>query len=186
MNSFSYLDVVVIAILFVAWKTYNSNLERDVIKKISLNSMMNAQRRLLADRTGVRENRIVDVLINAALLNGASFFASTSIVALAGVLSFSSTTNDVLSTFSSLLFRSNFDRTSWIIKILGLVLILVYDFFKLSWAFRLIYYISIFIGTVPELAENPEEIKRATYRVAIVNVEAGRNFNRGLQAFFLH
>jgi uncharacterized membrane protein len=40
------------------------------------------------------------------------------------------------------------------------------------------------MGAVPDRTDDAEEVKRAVHRVAVANVEAGRHFNRGLQAFF--
>lgn len=184
MSSFSYSDILAILIFLLAWGAYSASLERVGDGRVSLNRMMNSHRHLWSNQLGVRENRVVDILINATLQNGTAFFASTSLIALGGVLSFSNTADDMLTMFSGLLFNRSFDRKVWITKVLGMALIFIYAFFKFAWSFRLFYYVSILMGAVPDRSDNPEEIKRAVHRVAIVNVEAGRHFNRGLQAFF--
>ncbi|MGH1571130.1 DUF599 domain-containing protein [Methylobacterium sp. P31] len=184
MGSFSYSDILAILVFLLAWGAYSASLERVENGRVSLNRMMNSHRHLWSNQLGVRENRVVDILINATLQNGTAFFASTSLVALGGVLSFSNTTDDMLTMLSGLLFNQPFDREVWITKLLGIAIIFIYAFFKFSWSFRLFYYVSILMGAVPDRTGDFEDVKRASNRVAIANIEAGRHFNRGLQAFF--
>src|SRR5690606_34400988 len=73
------------------------------------------------------------------------------------------------------------------IKVLGLIVILAYSFFKFGWSYRLFNYCSILIGAVPMLkegTEHPGQIEAATLRAARMNVLAGKHFNAGLRGIF--
>src|SRR3954454_18405686 len=74
-------------------------------------------------------------------------------------------------------------RLAWELKVLGLVVIFTYAFYKFAWSYRLSNYAAILIGAVlphDDPALRPAEAARA----ANMNVVAGRHFTRGLQAFF--
>ena len=76
-------------------------------------------------------------------------------------------------------------RALWEIKVLGLMLIFAYGFFKFGWAYRLFNYSSIVMGAVPEKGRAPDEvIRKMAAQAGDLNVLAGRHFNRGQRAFF--
>jgi uncharacterized membrane protein len=184
VSGFTYTDILASLIFLLAWSAYSASLDHFERVGISLNRLMNVCRHDWADQLGVRENRVVDILINTSLLNGTAFFASTSLLALGGVLSFSYATDTMLTVFSGFIIEGSIDRTIWCVKIIGLALIFIYAFLKFSWSYRLFYYVAILMGAVPDSANGSMDIERAVHRVAIVNAEAGLHFNRGLQAFF--
>jgi uncharacterized membrane protein len=79
--------------------------------------MMNRYRHAWTDQLALRENRVVDTTINASLQNGTAFFASTSLIALGGVLTLTRSTDEVLTLVSTLPFGMQTTRTTWEIKL---------------------------------------------------------------------
>ena len=109
----------------------------------SLSSQMNAQRMLWMEQMSHREVRIVDTAVMASLQNGTAFFASTSLIMLGGAAALLRSTDDVLKVFADLPFGLVTARGLWELKIIGLVMIFGYAFFKFSWAYRLFNYLSL-------------------------------------------
>ena len=73
----------------------------------------------------------------------------------------------------------------WEIKAAGLILILVYAFFKFAWAYRLYNYVAIMLGAMPPASERATaEAERHVLRTTKLFESAGRHFNRGQRAFF--
>jgi len=71
------------------------------------------------------------------------------------------------------------------IKTIGLVVILIYAFFKFAWAYRLFNYVAILLGAMPPAsAAGTPEAETHVKRTAGLLESAGRNFNRGQRAFF--
>jgi uncharacterized membrane protein len=73
------------------------------------------------------------------------------------------------------------------IKVIGLIVILAYSFFKFGWAYRLFNYCSILIGAVPQLSPGSEPnaaIDVAVMRATRMNQLAGKHFNAGLRGVF--
>ena len=70
-----------------------------------LNRLMNDYRFQWMEQMVDRENRIVDTTILSALMNGTAFFASTSLLAIGGVLALLRSSDAVLPLFATLPFR---------------------------------------------------------------------------------
>lgn len=147
---------------------------------------MNHQRRRWIEQMAGRDLRMIDTQIMAGLQNGTAFFASTSLLAIGGAYTLLDATDRVMQVFSDLPWAVPFDRGAHEIKVLGLMTIYAYAFFKFGWAYRLFNYASILIGAVPgrdRLAD--PETQAAIGRASAMTVLAGRQFNRGLRAFFM-
>jgi uncharacterized membrane protein len=182
---FTFLDYAALAFFVLAWFGYHIALELTPAGQRSLNRVMNGYRYRWMEQMVVRENRIVDTTIMASLMNGTAFFASTSLIAIGGVLTFFRSTDAVLPVFADLPFGETPTRLGWDIKVMGLAVIFVYAFFKFAWSYRLFNYMAIMMGAVPVLKESSREEALAVARqVGAMNAVAGKHFNRGQRAFF--
>ncbi len=184
-TAFSPLDLGALLFFVVAWIGYGLSVGRLRGRLISLSQLMNGQREAWARQMIARDNRVVDTTINASLQNGTAFFASTSLIALGGVLTLSRSGDDVLNLFGALPFAGGASRLTWEIKVAGLAVVFVYAFFKFAWAYRLFNYGAILIGAVPPKGSGASEAEmmRAARRAAAMNVAAGSQFARGQRAF---
>jgi uncharacterized membrane protein len=183
---FSLLDVGALAFFVVAWLSYHIAVEVTPARHRGLNVRMNAHRRAWMEQMLVRDNRIVDANIMSSLQNGTAFFASTSLLAIGGVLTLLRSTDDVVSAMAELPFGLATTRLAWEVKVIGLAVIFVYAFYKFAWSYRIFNYAAILVGAVPPADfGNREQAKAAARRAAAMNIVAGRHFNRGQRAFFL-
>jgi uncharacterized membrane protein len=185
MNDFTIQDGVGLIIFLAAWIGYHVAVESSFLSHKSLNQMMHAYRTKWMHRLVNRNVRIIDTQITAGLQNGTSFFASTSLFAIGGSLTLLRITDDAMSLFSNLPFGLTMTRTMWEIKVLGLVIIFTYAFFKFAWSYRLFNYGAILIGAAPPHEESalPQSMAFAKYTAALFT-DAGRQFNRGQRALF--
>jgi uncharacterized membrane protein len=146
---------------------------------------MNAYRDRWMDELLARDVRIVDSQVTAALQNGTAFFASTSLIAIGGALTLMRASEELLPEMYGLGLGSVPSRQLWELKMLGLIVIFVYAFFKFAWSYRLFNYFAIMVGAAPppEMKDTPEA-KAFAHRAAHLSADAGRHFNRGQRAFF--
>ncbi len=185
----TWIDYVALLIFGGAWFGYNLTLER-ASGTGGLNRQMDRFRVSWMRQVVVRENRVVDTTIMASLQNGAAFFASTSLFAIGGAMALLRSTDEVLGIMANLPLGEPVTRIAWEIKVLGLVVIFVYTFFKFSWSYRIFNYGAILLGAIPVIkpAQATEaelkEAHEAAERAARMNAVAGRHFNRGQRAFF--
>src|SRR6187397_2779001 len=133
MPLFSPLDLVALAWFIATWIIYSITLSLTERRRRGLNSEMNRYRDVWMFQMLARDMRMVDAQIVAALQNGTAFFASTSLLAIGGVLAMLRSSDQVLSVVAWLPFGEAPSQTLWEVKLLGLTVIFVYAFFKFAW-----------------------------------------------------
>lgn len=186
MAEFTAVDLIAIGWFLAIWLFLSWLTEMSPLRIHSLTHSMNAVRRDWIERMAERELRMIDTQIMAGLQNGTAFFASTSLLAIGGGFALLNSADRVIQVFQELAILTEVTRATYEAKIIGLVLIYAYAFFKFGWAYRLFNYASILIGAVPlRDKEGTAEMRRAVDRAAAMTVLAGRHFNRGLRAFFM-
>ena len=185
MLLFSALDVIALAWFIGCWIGYAVALETTAYGRTGLNALVNRYRDLWMQQLLARDMRMVDAQVTASLQNGTAFFASTSLIAVGGTLTLFRSTDDLLALVAQLPLGIVTTRIQWEAKLLGLVIIFVYAFFKFAWSYRLFNYVAIMVGAAPPVgeAETPAA-KEFVHRASTLCRDAGRHFNRGQRAFF--
>ena len=130
-----------------------------------------------------RENRMVDAGIIGSLQNGAAFFASTTIFALGGLMAALGASEQAIGILSTLPMAQPGTAETWRIKVLLLIVVVAYAFFKFAWTFRLQNYCSVLLGATPVETEADSENTALARRAARISALAARHFNRGLRAY---
>lgn len=178
-------DLLAIAYFVGAWIVYSILIEKTAAGRRSLNARVNGYRDNWMEQLLARDVRMVDAQVTAALQNGTAFFASTSLIAIGGALSLMRASEDILPVMYLLNLGSVPSRQLWELKMLGLIVIFVYAFFKFAWSYRLFNYFAIMVGAAPPpAAKDTPAAKAFAHRSARLCEDAGRHFNRGQRAFF--
>jgi len=178
-------DLLAFGFFVAAWAAYHLLIGHGPGADQGLNRLMDHYRVRWMLEMSERENRIMDSSLMASLQNGTAFFASTSLLAIGGVSTLLRATDDLLKIFADLPFGADQTRTLWEVKIVGLILIFGYAFFKFAWSYRLFNYTAILVGATPQkMSPDKEERRRTAMRAAKMNIAAGRHFTRGQRAFF--
>lgn len=184
---FSLNDLLALAFFLGVWAFFALAADGKVFRRISLTSAMNAQREAWMRTMAKRELRMIDTSIMIGLQQGTAFFASSSIFAIGGCFALLGASSHVLAVISILPFVGTPPQGVFEAKILGLIMLLAYAFFKFGWSYRLFNYCSILIGAVPTAQEGivaPHETEAALMRAAKMNILAGKHFNAGLRGIF--
>lgn len=184
MFNIPIVDIIALLWFFVGWAGYTIYAERRVGKRNSLVVTMRRFRREWFSHMLTRENRIGDIAALNNLFTNATFFASTSILVLGGLVALLGTTETVMDVVSELPFARKETELVWRIKIILLILVFVYAFFKFTWSQRQFNFCTILVGAAPPPTVRPEQY--ATYIDMVTNVcsFAAENLNEGLRAFY--
>ncbi len=178
-------DLFAIAYFAGAWIVYSLVIEKTAAGRRSLNARVNGYRDNWMEQLLGRDVRMVDAQVTAALQNGTAFFASTSLIAIGGALTMMRASEDILPVITLLNLGSIPSRQLWELKMLGLIVVFVYAFFKFAWSYRLFNYFAIMVGAAPPPeAKDTPAAKAFAHRAARLCEDAGRHFNRGQRAFF--
>lgn len=185
MIDLSMIDLLALGFFLCAWLGYHWAVEANLAPRSSLNTLMDAYRLQWMQQMAERESRIVDANIMSSLQNGTAFFASTSLIAIGAAATLLRATDDAMKIFEHLPLAAAPSRGLWEVKVVGLIIIFGYAFFKFSWAYRLFNFAAILIGATPQArAPDHEARDQAARRAAKMNIAAAKHFTRGQRAFF--
>lgn len=135
----------------------------------------------------LRDNRIADANVIGSLERNASFFASSTLIILAGVLTALGASEQAFSLLAELPLTQPVSRQLSELKLLALALIFVYAFFTFSWCMRQYNFAAVLIGSAPLIGErnvSDQERKSFASRSARVISMAANHFNFGLRAYY--
>ncbi|MFN3546410.1 MAG: DUF599 domain-containing protein [Mesorhizobium sp.] len=185
IDSFQWTDASAFAVFILLWALFSQATSGRFVRRKSLTQLMNAHREEWMRTMARRELRMIDTGIMLGLQQGTAFFASSALLALGGCFALLQSSDTVLMLLADLPLAGTPDRPVYEIKVLGLMTVLAYAFFKFAWAYRLFNYCSILIGGVP-MAKDAEQapLDAAAARAGRMNVIAGRHFNSGLRGLF--
>lgn len=132
-----------------------------------------------------RELRIADETTIANLERSVSFFASTTILIIAGLITLLGSSDVVTKVLSDIPIISN-EVNSWTFKIILLIVIFLYAFFKFTWSLRQYNFLSVMVISAPTPADNyTDEMKNSHAEVlALMCSKAAGNFNLGLRTYY--
>ena len=184
MLGLTLIDYIAIGWFFVAWFGYTALVDYSPLRRHSVSAAMNGYRRRWISEMLKRDIRLVDTQILGNLMTGIGFFASTTILLIGGLFALLGASDAAISALAELPISIRTTRPLWESKVLMLVLIFVYAFFKFAWAYRLSNYCAILIGAAPPRTELSTIGEAYVERLARVANQMGHHFNRGLRSYF--
>ncbi len=183
--SLTWLDISGVVFFVFSWVGYALFAQWHARTVPSLHNTMDRYRREWMLRMIERDNRMVDINIMRNLTRSSQFFASTTMLVLGALIALLGYVQQAMDVVSGLPFTVKASTRLLEIKVVMMVLIFVYAFFKFSWAIRQLGFSSTLIGAVPKPPkENPEQYAARINRIAAVTSFAGTNFNDGLRAYY--
>ncbi|CAM3508079.1 DUF599 domain-containing protein [Parendozoicomonas haliclonae] len=134
-----------------------------------------------------RDNRIADASCLDQLRSSVSFFASTTILIIAGLATGMAASEQGLVVLSYLPLADTNTHEVWEYKILAMTAIFIYGFFEFSWSLRLYNYCAVLIGSAPlirQAHENKASANAFSETAARSLSTAAKHFNYGLRAYY--
>ena len=177
-------DLIALIWAFAWWIGYTLFADSTTRRRNSISAYMARNRHRWMEQMLKRPMRMVDTAIAGNLITGISFFSSTTILVLFGLVSLLGYTHKAIRTVAALPFSEVTSDELWECKVVLLILIFIYAFFKFTWAFRLSNYCSILIGGAPEPSRASEQdAYRAAARASRMSMMSAHNFNRGIRSY---
>ena len=184
-TAIAWQDALVPLWLVVAWIGYVTLADHPRRGRTTLMARMHQYRQAWMRRMLGRDNRIVDTQIVSLLVQNISFFASSTILIVGGFVAVLGARDQAMGILAEIPFAAHTGDTLWDVKILTLIIIFVYAFFKFTWALRQFNYVAIMIGAAPPLTEagSAGAIDHAD-RTARVATRAADHFNKAMRAYY--
>lgn len=131
-----------------------------------------------------REIRVADNTAIANLERSVSFFASTTMLILAGLITILGSTEKAIGLIEDLPYVLQASRAEWELKLILLIFVFVYAFFKFTWSLRQYGFVTVMVGGAPVLGANDETLEANAERIARMGSMAAHNFNMGLRTYY--
>ena len=130
------------------------------------------------------DNRIVDIQILRSFGGSASFIAPTSILVLVGLIAVLGPKDRAIELLRDLLFSISLSRELWEVKVLTLIVVFIYAFFKFRRAMRQLNYCSIIVGLAGSSDNVTENVRERANNEANLGTIASAHTNRGIRAYY--
>jgi uncharacterized membrane protein len=181
----TWLDAAALFVFVAAWTGYAAFAEQRARVVPNVHMTMDRYRREWMVRMIERDNRMIDVNIMRILSRNSQFFASTTMLVLGALIALTGYIQQTLDVVSGLPFTVKGSARLVEMKIVLLVVIFTYAFFKFTLAMRQQGQATTLIGAAPKQPEsNPEQYASIIDRIARIASYAGSNFNNGLRAYY--
>ncbi|OIR07083.1 hypothetical protein GALL_106700 [mine drainage metagenome] len=178
------LDWTALAWFLVCWMGYGWYAERGARAARGLVGVSHTLRLAWAREMLGREVRIVYSALVGNLMRSVSFYANTTIYIIAALMALWGAMDKAILVTADLPFARETGRTLWESKLLLLIAVFVFSYFKFSWSLRQFNMLSILMGAAPATTETEARRERFAQRLAAVNTLAGDEFNRGIRAYY--
>lgn len=164
----------------ICWGGYTRYASWKARDTACLASVLHLYREDWMRRMLLRDNRIADASVIGNLERNASFFASSTLIILAGILTVLGASERAVSLLADIPMVQQASQGMSEIKLLCLALVFVYAFFTFSWCMRQYNFAAILIGSAPMVGErhvSEQERKAFASRAARVISMAANQFN---------
>ncbi len=186
-SGLDWLNIFCLFWFAVSWISYSYFAKSMAKRSKSLSSVLHIHRVNWMRSLLQREVRVSDASLIANLERHVTFFASTTILILAGLLTVIPNIGVLHTLLSGLPILEQVTEAELQLRILLLVIVFVYAFFTFTWSMRQYGFCSILLGSAP-LPEDKNEtaITRENYAryAAKVIDQAGHSYNYGLRAYY--
>ncbi|MEY8262836.1 MAG: DUF599 domain-containing protein [Bermanella sp.] len=174
-------NYVAMGFFLLAWVFYTLFAKIMAKRTHCLASVMCLHRVWWMERMMVRDNRVADAGLLANIERNVNFFASTTMIIIAAILTV--LTGD----FELEYFAGNLSKDYGQVKLILMVAIMIYAFFTFTWSLRQYGFASVLLGAAPLPSQeefNLSQRKEYAKSTAKVLDQAAHSFNYGLRAYY--
>lgn len=184
----SLIEILALAYFLLLWGGY-ARYARYRARKGDLASLSRAlrdQREAWARRLLQRDMRMTDAALLGSQERVVGFFASTTLLLMAGVLTALTTSGQIAEITSHIPFAERQSSGQIEAKLALLLVILIYAFFKVTWSLRQYGFAAVVMGAAPDAGEqlSPQQCEAFACNLAKLMDSAGHDNNSGLRAYY--
>jgi uncharacterized membrane protein len=183
-----WADWLAVAWFFAAWLGYTRFARWHTEKRPSLLVTTNVFRRQWMQMAVSRDPRVLDGIINQSMSSTPAFFSSTTIIIIGGLFALLGATDRAAELVREIPFAIRTTVLVFDLKVLVIIGIFIYAFFRFSWSMRQYTFVAMLIGAMP----HPRDVKdpsdaAAQYAERACNMVslAAETFGDGLRAYYM-
>ncbi|OZG72209.1 hypothetical protein BTA51_17155 [Hahella sp. CCB-MM4] len=187
MEGMEVLDLIALIWFFLCTVGYTHGSNYWARTRPCLSNTLDLYRGDWMRRMLMRDARIADASVVGNLERNGAFFASSSLLILAGLLTALGYADTAMSVFAEVPWVATGNKLMWEIKLVLLCAVFIYSFFKFTWSMRQYNFCSVLVGSAPMTFEDKvssgarEALASNATRIANL---AGDAFNLGLRSYY--
>lgn len=181
-----WYDWLAVAWFFALWWGYAAFTRHT--QRVTLLQTTNRYRRYWMEQSTARDPRVLDGIIVQGLSSSPSFFASTTIIIIGGLLALLGATDKASEFVREIPFAVRTSVLVFDLKVLLLTGIFVYAFFRFTWSMRQYTFAALVIGSMPDpddFAAGKFDRKHFADRAGKMLGMAAETFNDGVRAYYM-
>ncbi|MFT6710752.1 MAG: putative membrane protein [Arenicella sp.] len=184
----AWTDLSCLILFLSVWFGYARYSRRMISKRNSLAGMMKKQRVAWMQNCMVRSSHIDDAALIANVDRHVTFYASTTLLILAGLVTSLSQVVPIQKMLLSLPFSYALETSQIQLRLMALIAIYIYAYFTISWSLRQLSFASVMLGAGQVQSGNQLHATDANMVFAGLVAEvidlSAHSFNSGLRAYY--
>lgn len=187
MRNIPLVDLIALIWFIALWVGYSLFAKKRARHIHCLSSILRSLRVDWMYAVTHKDNHIADAALVGNVERNVTFFASSTILVLAGVLTVLASNEAFVRVIDQLPFTVQQSPGLVLMKLAGMAIIMVFAFFKFTWSIRQFGFVSVLLGLAPNMSRSTvseEERDRYARNTAKVLDQAGHEYNYGLRAYY--
>ncbi|GLX80079.1 membrane protein [Thalassotalea insulae] len=183
--SFSLLDIIALACFLISWMGYTAFARRKAKTTNCIARCLHQHRIHWMFEVMSREIKVGEAALLANLERNIAFFASSTLLVLAGVLTLFAQVEKLEAVIASIPYAETPNHALIQLKLGVLASIFVLAFFQFTWSMRQYGFLNVMIGAAPlgEVDKN-DNLKNYAKQMAVVQDQAAHSYNYGLRSYY--
>jgi len=181
----TFIDIFALCVFIISWYGYSIFARNKAKTTDCIARSLNQTRIHWMYELVTREVRVSEASLLANLERNITFFASSTLLILAGIFTLFAQIETLERVISSLPFTVEVNHLAIQIKLSLLTIIFVISFFQFTWSMRQYGFLNVMIGAAPiDLTGKNTNLKKYAKQMAIVQDQAAHSYNYGLRSYY--
>ncbi|MEW6992556.1 DUF599 domain-containing protein [Colwelliaceae bacterium 6441] len=181
----SLLNIVALSCFFICWYGYTFIARKKAKTTNCIAKCLHQHRIHWMYEVITREVRVGDAALLANLERNIAFFASSTLLVLAGVLTLFSQVEKLEAVIQTIPYAEFPSHTVIQLKLGLLAFIFVLAFFQFTWSMRQYGFLNVMIGAAPiDESGTNKNLRRYAKQMAVVQDQAAHSYNYGLRSYY--
>jgi len=182
---FSYVDFASLFVLISSWYGYTVFARRKAKTTDCIARSLHQHRIHWMYEVITKEVRVGEAALLANLERNITFFASSTLLILAGIFTLFAKVDTLESVISSLPYATHISHLGIQLKLTLLAFIFVLSFFQFTWSMRQYGFVNVMIGAAPiDSSGKNENLRAYAKQIATVQDQAAHSYNYGLRSYY--
>jgi uncharacterized membrane protein len=178
------LDIAVMSWFLLCWGGYTWYASHKTVRSSSLLMVMRKYRLDWFTAMITRDNRVGDIVGLNSLSTSSTFLASTCMLILGGLAALLGSTQEVMDVVSTIPFTKRESELVWRLKIILLMVVFIYAFFRFTWSIRQFNFCVVLVGAAPPRTSDTAQHKDFIELLTSLASFSAENFNQGLRGYY--